>query len=316
MCFAAAVRETIPMFPAEKKRAPVTRRIQEDAPGPTTRYRDRWLRQPARRLRRHGARYRAGRRVFGATSRAQSARRRRCGLAVVQPNARGRPVLAARRDRPRQRRAASRRVHLHAAGGVRDASRPDRRRRHDVLHDGTRSYSIDAATCAEKWQRRAAELAPVAARRAARLRLSRRRLFRGTSTRTCSRSTLPMAARSGIARWTWRRRRASRCRWRRSPQTAWSSSATRAATRPASPGTSTRSTRKTAASCGVSTWCPKTPRCERLGRTRTAIRSRAARSGRRSRSTPSAACSTYRRATPRPTSTWKPAAATTCTRTR
>ena len=41
----------------------------------------------------------------GATRR-RATRRRRRRLAVVQPHARGRPVLAARRDRPRQRRAA------------------------------------------------------------------------------------------------------------------------------------------------------------------------------------------------------------------
>ena len=103
-----------------------------------------------------------------------SARRRRCGLAVIQPNARGRPVFTARRDRPGERRATRCRVHLHVARGVGPAGGPDRRRRHDVLHDRKELLFDRRGHVRGEVARRVPELAPVPTRRAARFRVSRR----------------------------------------------------------------------------------------------------------------------------------------------
>ena len=82
------------------------------------------------------------------------------------------------------------------------------------------SYSIDAATCAEKWrvERQSSRPSPLGVQRG--FAYLDGRLFRGTS----DAHVLALDAADGHtlwdARWTWRRRRACRCRWRRSPRTA------------------------------------------------------------------------------------------------
>ena len=139
--------------------------------------RDRVLRLPVDGVRRrHGVRFGAGgeRPAGHPGNRTASARRRRCGLAGLQPNARGRPVFTARRDRPQQRRAARCRVHLHVARGVGAAGGPDRRRWHDVPHDRKELVLDRRGHVRGEVARRVPELAPFAARRAARLRVSRR----------------------------------------------------------------------------------------------------------------------------------------------
>ena len=94
-----------------------------------------------------------------------------------------------------------------------------------IVVDGTmyftterHSYSIDAATCAAKWrvERQRSRPSPLGVQRG--FAYLDGRLFRGTS----DAHVLALDAADGrtlwdCARWTWRRRRVCRCRWRRSP---------------------------------------------------------------------------------------------------
>ena len=142
------------------------------------------------------------------------------------------------------------------------------------------------------------------------------RLFRGTS----DAHVLALDAADGHtlwdARWTCRRRRASRCRWRRSPRR-------HGLHRQRGRRPDRRHGARVRARCArrphrlaVRRRARRSRRAGDLAEREIVIRSRAARSGRRSRSTRGAACYSCPQATPRPTSTWKLAAATTCTRTR
>ena len=96
-------------------------------------------------------------------------------------------------------------MHLHVARGVGAAGRSDRRRRHDVLHDRKELVLDRRRHVRGEVARRAAELAPVAARRAARLRVSRRAALQRYVRRSRARARRrrrPYAL--GSSRWTWR----------------------------------------------------------------------------------------------------------------
>ena len=192
-----------------------------------------------------------------------------------------------------------------------------------IVVDGTmyftterNSYSIDAATCAEKWrvEQQSSRPSPLGVQRG--FAYLDGRLFRGTS----DAHVLALDAADGHTLW----------------DRAMDVSATPGVSMPMAPiaangmvfignagGDQTGVTGHVYAldaQDGHVVWqfdvVPDEPAVRATWPNATACRSRAARSGRRSRSTLSAACSTCPPAIPRPTSTSKPAAATTCTRTR